>query len=167
MATTEPQSETSDNVADGIEPTEQTLTLVGHGTATRTRGRQTDDVAFTIEDDVEVSIEITFTIEELSQNVLTNSSVSGTTFRNGWNHAPRNHLREYINEELAESRVKVYYNQFDEWDVGFDGDVRAWLELLEQTKNPLDQAQNIRSHDEFGDGLDAAIMELERRDGLD
>lgn len=164
MATTQPQSESSDDADVDVTANERTLTLEASGTATRYRGRKTDNEAIEITDEVEVDVSLDFTIEELEKWVLNKNACQNITLSRNWENYPMGDIRDWVNDALEDNRVIVGRDSFTEsWDVMFDGNVRAWLDLLERTNKPHEEAQKLRHHDEFGSGLDAAVMELERR----
>jgi len=86
------------------------------------------------------------------------------TLLNGMEHAPASTFRAMVNEDLEEVECEVDYDQFKEWTVNFDADVRMWLDFLTDLRNPLDDARTLQESEYFSHGLDAAVIELERRD---
>lgn len=167
MATTEQSDDSSDA---SIEKSEDnpTLYIKAEGEATRYRGRNDESVNYVATDKVYVDL----TIEKTTETVFREWHKSRSHGNPTWGTAMENNtlsvLKEWVEEELSKDSVEVDYTTFkDEWDVLFDGDVRAWLDLFEQFSDSdriqHNRATEIASNDCFGDGFEAALIELERR----
>jgi len=159
-------TQSSDENTDSVEDSQDdshTFELVAEGEATRHRGRDTESLYMDVQDTVDVEIRRTFSVEDMQEMFLKKGRM-GLCLQSTIEHNIRSTFHDCVQEELAKNSCEVGYQDFKEWDVSFDGDVRAWLELLDSHQSPSMAAEKIAAHDECGQGLDAAVLELERRE---